>query len=173
MLRVLVCLPPSIVGVSLLLGNGSVYGFGDNRGGVMGLGYTSSVPTPLPIHIGARVTRVSCGAEHTLFLSGRIPAKRSSPRCSRGCVRCTVAGTVYGCGSNEFGQLGLPHDHSKEAAEFEEVTPVLLPGLEGIVALAAGEQHSMFVSGWKWPWFGVVGVTRNVDRLWKTVRLWR
>jgi alpha-tubulin suppressor-like RCC1 family protein len=73
---------------------GTVYVWGRNNYGTLGVGNTAVVPVPTKITVGGEVVAdvMTCGfynsnAEHVLFL--------------------TTAGNLYGCGYNGYGQLGL------------------------------------------------------------------
>uniref|UniRef100_A0A8C5C1H5 Uncharacterized protein n=1 Tax=Gadus morhua TaxID=8049 RepID=A0A8C5C1H5_GADMO len=72
--------------------SGTVFGWGQNDAGQLGLGdmtETSVVPSPTPVAAlsGVPLVQVTAGGAHTLALS--------------------VSGTVFGWGQNDAGQLGL------------------------------------------------------------------
>lgn len=67
----------------------SLWGFGSNSVGQIGLGDQNSVPTPQRVP-GVRACQVACGYDHTLIV--------------------TPEGHLYACGSNQYGQLGA-RDH--------------------------------------------------------------
>jgi alpha-tubulin suppressor-like RCC1 family protein len=67
-----------------------------------------------------RIIDVAIGGEHTLLLHEN--------------------GTVYVCGSNEVGQIGLGEDVSQTSY------PVLLEALSPISSVSAGVEHSLFMS---------------------------
>lgn len=66
------------------------------------------------------VKAVACGRSHTLML--------------------TVNGDVYACGDNTYGQLGVGASYP------QAVTPYRITTLSNIVAIAAGNHHSLFLS---------------------------
>ncbi|MBK8366509.1 MAG: hypothetical protein IPL10_03555 [Bacteroidetes bacterium] len=47
-------------------------------------------------------------------------------------------GTVWACGNNEYGQIGLGNTNNVSA-------PVQIPGLSNIIAISAGPFHSLFL----------------------------
>lgn len=104
-----------------LKGDGTVWGWGDNGYGQLGIGTTTSsggVATPTRAHLSS-VRAIAAGDNHTLAL-------RSD-------------GTVWGAGSNEWGQLG-------NGTFTNSSTPVRTSGLTGITAIGAGLDHSLAVS---------------------------
>lgn len=71
------------------------YAWGKNNKGQLGVGITTrEIRSPMEILglQGIRLTKISCGGEHTLFLDD--------------------VGRAYSCGANEVSQLGL---HSEES----------------------------------------------------------
>uniref|UniRef100_A0A8C9TYS2 Secretion regulating guanine nucleotide exchange factor n=1 Tax=Scleropages formosus TaxID=113540 RepID=A0A8C9TYS2_SCLFO len=96
---------------------------GQNHRGQLGLGHTSEVTTfRLCFSLGQRsVRQVSCGWDFTLIL--------------------TDGGQVLACGSNTYGQLGLPQvpGHTAE--------PLPLQALkEHVLCVAAGLRHALAVT---------------------------
>jgi alpha-tubulin suppressor-like RCC1 family protein/rhodanese-related sulfurtransferase len=82
----------------------------------------SSTRTP-----ALRIQAVACGAGHSLILLND--------------------GTVWGCGANEYGQLG-------DGTGINQRLPVKVPGLENVTAIACGPYFSMAVKkdGTVWGW---------------------
>jgi len=105
----------------VLLTNGTVYSFGKNDEGQLGLMYTSITPVATPTLIPGLtdVVAIAAGGAHSLFLLAN--------------------GTVYACGRNDTGQLGLTVTGSPVA------TPTLIPGLTNVTRIAAGISHSLVV----------------------------
>lgn len=119
-----------IVSVSAGLGmtaaldrSGRVWTFGDNFYGQLGTptnsGMTAANPTPTQVPGLTDVVAVDVGGYNTLVL------RRD--------------GTVWAFGQNQFGQLGVVANAGTTNAT---ATPVQVPGLGDVVALAAGQYHS-------------------------------
>jgi alpha-tubulin suppressor-like RCC1 family protein len=68
--------------------NGKCYGWGNNEFGQLGIGNNSNIIEPVQVifPIDARIIKVTCGTNHTLFLSSN--------------------GRIFACGLNNFGQIG-------------------------------------------------------------------
>ncbi|HYO52440.1 hypothetical protein [Archangium sp.] len=108
--------------------NGTVWAWGNNAYGQLGDGTTRERPLPVELAGTERVKFIVAGTYHTLALR--------------------EDGTVWGWGNNSQGQLGRP------ASTNPEPTPVQVPGLTGMVALAAGSTHSLALreDGTVWAW---------------------
>ena len=111
----------------LTYSDGSAYTFGHGERGQLGHGSTLNEPLPRKVSElqGTRLKRLSCGAQHTLFLS--------------------VTGGVYACGSGGSGRLGLAIGlGGREGC----TVPRQVPGLSGtvVVQVSAGAFHSSFVT---------------------------
>src|SRR5207249_1195198 len=78
-------------------------------------------PHPIPVQMNSLtgITAVACGNYFSLFLKNN--------------------GTVWACGFNGTGQLG------DGTSGNYRTTPVQVSGLTGIVAVAGGGDHSLFV----------------------------
>ncbi len=111
--------------------DGSIWGWGENTSGQLGTGDRKNVLQPKQTALnldGSHVVYLRGGKTHMLFLMDD--------------------GTVYGCGHNADGQLGL-------GSKSPDVTePEKIPSLEGITALAVGFQHSLALDrdGHVWAW---------------------
>jgi len=104
---------------SLILDNkGRVWSFGDNWYGELGLGDHGDKLIPTLIPNLENIVEISAGRRHSLVLDNQ--------------------GRVWSFGDNEYGQLGLGHD-AKELI----LIPTLIPNLENIVAISAGEFQSL------------------------------
>ena len=104
-----------------LCSNGSVYACGSNGYGQLGTGnFGNDVFTPILITDLSNIIQVSCGENYSLFL------------CSDG--------TVYGCGQNGNGQMGL--GDTTDAYALTQINE-----LSNIVAIACGWSHSLFLDG--------------------------
>jgi alpha-tubulin suppressor-like RCC1 family protein len=97
---------------------GTVYGFGSNRAGQLGLGSANDYKCYLPIIIpGANnIVSISAGSNHSLFLDKN--------------------GKVYSCGYNCSGQLGLEDNIDKY-----NLVQIQFP--TKIAEIAAGDLHSL------------------------------
>ncbi|KAK1335904.1 hypothetical protein QTO34_003703 [Cnephaeus nilssonii] len=99
---------------------GSLFVCGLNKDGQLGLGHTEDVLyfTPCKSLIGCPIQQVACGWDFTIIL--------------------TENGQVLSCGSNSFGQLGVP----------QGLKDVWVPGSipllrEEVVSIAAGLRHAL------------------------------
>jgi alpha-tubulin suppressor-like RCC1 family protein len=115
---------------TLGLGNGNIYAAGNNAYGQLGDGTTVNRTTPVTLSIsGAPVTKIAAGWYHSLAL-------RSD-------------GTVLAWGRNDSAQLGFG-----SASASPTLVPTVVPGLTNVIALAAGEAHSLALKGdgtvWAW-----------------------
>ncbi|PTY05044.1 hypothetical protein DB346_02215 [Verrucomicrobia bacterium LW23] len=99
--------------------SGTLYGWGANGFGQLGLGHTSRAATPQAVSAlaGITVTAVAAGAEHTVVL--------------------TNTGALYTFGNNASGQLG-----TGDTADY--AVPVLLT-LTDIAGIASGWDHTLIV----------------------------
>ncbi len=86
----------------ILCDDGSVYGFGENAFGQLGLGHRNRQSTPqlISMPMGARPCQISAGSRHSFILCDD--------------------GSLYGFGENDYGQLGLGHRNRQS-------TPQLIP----------------------------------------------
>jgi alpha-tubulin suppressor-like RCC1 family protein len=130
--------------------DGTVYAWGDNSEGQLGLPAGPGTAVPAQVAGLSDVIKVSGGALHSLAL-------RSD-------------GTVWAWGNNAFGQLGDGTPTSRHV-------PVQVPGLSGIRAIAAGGHHSLAlgsngsVAAWGRNGSGQLGDNTRFDRLTPTVVL--
>lgn len=99
-----------------LMENGTVDAWGDNTFGQLGNGTHSMTSVPAPVHGVTNAIAIAAGAEHAMALLSN--------------------GTVMTWGGNSYGQLGI--GTPGEGREVGEANPVLVPGLSGVVAIAAG-----------------------------------
>jgi alpha-tubulin suppressor-like RCC1 family protein len=100
-----------------LLGNGRVMAWGANGAAQLGLGDTVSTNTPTPVPGLSNIRAVAGGKLHSMAL--------------------THSGTVFAWGSNSYLQLGNSNNSN---AVFK--TPVQIPGLTNVKAIAAGPFNS-------------------------------
>lgn len=104
-----------------LLDDGTVKSCGLNVGGQLGIGTTgfgSNVPVPVTVLTG--ISKIDAGWAHSLFLKDD--------------------GTVWSCGVNDNGQLGLGNNTNQS-------TPALIASLSGITQISSGtlSGHSLFL----------------------------
>jgi alpha-tubulin suppressor-like RCC1 family protein len=123
----------------------TVWTFGDNFFGQLGRTAGSGAnPTPTQVSGLSDVSAVEAGGYHTMVLRND--------------------GTVWTFGRNTNGQLGVTAQSGGNAATD---APVLVDGLSDIVAIAAGQQHSVALrsDGTVWAWgsnnTGQIGVPAN------------
>jgi alpha-tubulin suppressor-like RCC1 family protein len=139
---------------SLALRNdGLVFAWGENRFGALGDGTTIDRHTPVVV-----------------LISPRRPLGRIIP------VKAIAAGVFFSLavlsdglvsawGSNNYGRLGI----GTTAIEFL-TTPVQVPHVSGVKAIAAGSRHSLaarsnaIVQAWGWNYSGQLGDGTTVDR---------
>jgi alpha-tubulin suppressor-like RCC1 family protein len=147
--------------------DGTVWSFGSNGLGYLGDGTTT--PKSLPVRVAALtgIKGVAAGIQHSLAvgLDGRVyswggnsanqlgdsvpigyrtmplpvPAVTNAVAVAAGSyysLALTNTGQVWAWGANTSGQLGLGSPSSTQP------TPTLVPGLSGIVGIAAGDTHS-------------------------------
>ena len=97
--------------------DGSVYAWGDNTYGQLGIGSTAEAGTPVLVAALTGVKDVQAGGSHALALK--------------------QDGTVWSWGQNLMRELGASHDAG------DRLAPVQVAGLTDIVAIAAGDLHAM------------------------------
>ena len=111
----------------ILAENGTVFGCGCNSSGELGLGDDtdrSTFTTVPPLLGGMAAKQVTTGESHTMIL--------------------TEDGTVFTCGCNLYGQLGLGDDTYRSTFTFTTVPPLL----GGMVAkqVISGTHHTMILT---------------------------
>ena len=107
-----------------LKADGTVAGFGHNAKGQVGIGSTNSpVATPAPVAGLTGVIAIAAGGEHSLALKSD--------------------GKVMSWGYRYYGQLGLGSGTYASCTTNECTSPVEIPGLTDVVAIAAGANHSL------------------------------
>jgi hypothetical protein len=118
----------------VLKSDGTVWAFGSNGSGELGInaGPDPTNPQPTKILGVSGVTAVAAGPNHSLVLESD--------------------GTVWAFGSNEYGKLGL-------GDTFGHLGPTQVSGISGATAIAAGGGHSLVLKGDGTVWaFGFNGV---------------
>lgn len=116
---------------TLILGDDyTVYGFGSNVDGVLGiedLNYKSYRLKPIPFPVPVKIISISCGTVHNLAL--------------------TFDGKVFSWGSAQGGQLGLDEKFLTSIPSFSSTVSVSKPTeiqpLPSIIKISAGEAHSI------------------------------
>lgn len=108
---------------AVALGHGqppaAMLGWGDNSAGQLGDGTLTPSVVPTPVTGLAGVRMVAAGGRHELAV--------------------TASGSVVAWGDDAFGQLG----NGVASASGDNEVPVAVPGLSGVTAVAAGEEHSL------------------------------
>ncbi|MGN0106988.1 MAG: Ig-like domain-containing protein, partial [Hominilimicola sp.] len=124
--------------------DGSVWAFGSNEYGQLGIGIETTSNKSVPVRItaldeimekdGSRVISVYAGEYHSVAL--------------------TDTGKVYTWGSNEYGQLGLTNESGNAIIADKVPTPTLVNGLPAISKIAAGAIHTVALakSGLVYTW---------------------
>ena len=108
----------------ILKNNGSVWGCGNNSFGELGLGNQSGIINTFSASIGAGasdVTKVSAGSGHTMILKDD--------------------GSVWGCGSNGFGELGLGYGNDNIVTSF---TAAVGAGTSGVIDITTSNYNTRF-----------------------------
>lgn len=105
---------------TVFVDDGSVYAFGGNHCGQLGLGDRDDRRTPAFVRAlsAARIVQAAAGETHTVFLDDR--------------------GQVYACGQGNAGQLGLGDCENRSVP-----TPVRALASVDVVRVAAGEAHTV------------------------------
>ncbi len=126
------------------LSAGTLSCWGGNAQGQIGNGTTAVAPSPINIAGVSSVAGIATGDAHT-------------------CVRRGTDGAVWCWGNNFRGQLGLGTNISQN-------TPTAVPGLAGVLALAAGANHTCArmtdgsVRCWGMNNVGQLGLGNTTDR---------
>lgn len=109
-----------------LLGDGTVWAWGDNFYGQLGNGGGDDETSPILVETLSDIVVLAAGGRHTLALK--------------------ADGTVWSWGSNQTGQLGTGMDKTD--------LPAMVPGLEDVMGVAAGMTFSMILKtdGTVWSW---------------------
>jgi hypothetical protein len=124
--------------------DGTVWTWGENKDGQLGIGSTSDCSTPAQVTGLTDVNRIAAGYRHTLALKSD--------------------GTVWAWGDNSDGQLG-------DGTTTDQTSPVPVKDpndptgfLTGVTAIAAGESHTLALksNGTVWAWgFNAYGQLGN------------
>ncbi|WP_437536178.1 hypothetical protein WME79_15900 [Sorangium sp. So ce726] len=103
--------------------DGTLWAWGSNYPSTLGPNGANSPWSPLPIEVpfSRAVVGTAAGSFHRLALDG--------------------AGVVWGWGDTSFGRIGYQGFYSVR------LWPSPIPGLDGIVAIAAGDSHSLALRG--------------------------
>lgn len=137
---------------SAVCSDGTAWCWGNNTDGNLGDGTTTQSLSAVSVITLTGVTAVANGGGfqgapqgHTLFLKSN--------------------GTVWGCGSNGFGEIGDGTTTSPQ------ITPVQVTGLTGVTAVATGDSHTLFLKSdglaWSVGWnvFGQLGDGTNTNQI--------
>lgn len=127
-----------------VLGDGSVYSWGDNGSGQLGDGTQAARSLPQKVALAATARRVSSGNDFSVAL--------------------LQDGTVWDWGMNDNGELGLGKKSS-------QLTPARIPNLANITQISSGNAHSIALdnAGSIWTWgrnsYGQLGDGAGSQRL--------
>lgn len=126
----------------------NLYAWGYNAFGQLGIDSTSSKDTPHAVYSPSRFAGFSVGSNHTLAF---VPNQGTN--------------SVYAWGYNGYGQLGNNESGSAKSS----ATPVAVPGLPNVTAVAAGGYHSMALANYSslYTWgnnaYGQLGTNNTAD----------
>lgn len=109
--------------------DGTVWAFGDNFYGQLGITGGTTNPTPAPVPGLSAVVAIAAGMNHSLALR--------------------ADGSVWAFGSNQYGQLGILTNYQTLTAN---PTPTRVPGLSSASAIAAGNMHSLVLRADRTVW---------------------
>jgi len=132
-----------------VLQDGTVWAWGDNASGELGNGTTSRQVVPAPVPGLANIVAVACGGWSDGYGATRVHS-----------LALDATGHVWAWGSNRYGQLG-------DGTFQDRLSPVQVPGLSGVTAVAAGSCHSVAVTAsgvWTWgaDYYGQLGLGRTL-----------
>ena len=125
-----------------LKSDGTVWTFGYNGYGQLGLGDTAKRTEPTKVEIEG-IIDIACGTNHVLLLK--------------------QDGTIWAMGLNNYGQLG-------NNTTANALTPVQVQGLDNIIRISAGANHSIALKsdGTVWTWgynaYGQIGDATTTRR---------
>lgn len=123
--------------------NGTVWAWGNNAYGQLGINSTVSQTVPVQVNALTNVLAIAAGQNHALAVSN---------------------GYVWAWGYNGYGQIGI------NSSGNNQLVPVKVNGLANATAVAAGFNHSLAVSnGYVWAWgvnsYGQLGDNSQTSRL--------
>ncbi|KAJ5079044.1 regulator of chromosome condensation [Anaeramoeba ignava] len=113
--------------IYLLTSNQNVYGIGSNYSGQLGLNYKSLRKTEKPILMMKNISKIFSGntSFHVFLLNSNQE--------------------LFGCGSNEFGQLGLGESISEEETKIQKLTKIQNIPKGKIIDIKCGYFHSIML----------------------------
>lgn len=121
--------------------DGTVWSWGDNTTGQLGDGTIDNHPAPVQVPNLSNVIQVAAGGA---FISGTTAANHSAA--------VKADGTLWTWGSDKFGQLGIGEIPNN--ACLCRNTPTQVAGLNGVMTVAMGSQHTVALKsdGTVWTW---------------------
>lgn len=129
-----------------LAADGKVWAWGEGISGKLGNGAAADSSVPVRVQGLGAVRAIAAGGDHSLAI-------------------LASDGSVWAWGANDFGELG----NGAGGASVFSAVPVQVPGLVGVVAVAAGAYHSLALKadGTVWAWGinsrGMLGNGTTVD----------
>jgi alpha-tubulin suppressor-like RCC1 family protein len=118
--------------------DGTIFAWGDNEYGQLGLGDQILRKTPQQIHDLPEIVQLAGGHHHMYAV--------------------TTDGTIYGWGRNNSGELGLGHLG-------DQLVPTLNPFVVSVIQLCCGSSHTLAVTSsgevWSWGWNGYAALGRG------------
>lgn len=118
-----------------LKGDGSLWAFGQNVNGELGIGTTAGSTGPVRVRNSAGTGYIDNVVAMAAAASQNWTPSDPLSYCAHS-LALTGAGDVYAWGSNAWGQLGLGDTADRHL-------PVIVPGLTGVSAVSAAYAHSM------------------------------
>jgi len=179
-------------------GDGQLWAFGDNSAGQLGQGYKDDIPHPSPLKVpsATNVIAVAAGNAHSLYVTGdgqlwafgynafgelgigeytfrgspvKVPGATNVIAMAGGAdhtLYVTADGQLWAMGLNIDGQLGLGYNNP-----IDRNTPRQVPGATNVIAVAAGSEHSLYLTsdGQLWAFgrnnLGQLGLGNTTDQL--------
>jgi hypothetical protein len=144
-----------------------VYGIGRNAEGQLGKSAAMFFKSLKAIQIGVPIEHVACGPDTSAFLScmSGCGVAHAVGRLTVHCFGIAVAGELFVCGNNQFGQLGLGYRSPFQ----NNPTRVDIPGRVRSVSCGTAHMAAVTETGdlytWGWAHGGRLGCSSGRDVL--------